>query len=57
MTRMNGQDRQGYVIDHVAVEFEARRLRNEAIRDGLIAIRDELRRRFHSFGRRTARAH
>ncbi|ACM00818.1 hypothetical protein GQF56_09095 [Rhodobacter sphaeroides] len=57
MTRTNGQDMQDYVIDHMAIEAEARRLRNEAIREGFAALRTILARRFAGFGRGTARAH
>ncbi|MGC9447315.1 RSP_7527 family protein [Cereibacter johrii] len=57
MTRTNGQDMQDYVIDHMAIEAEARRLRNEAIREGFAALRTILARRFAGIGRGTARAH
>lgn len=57
MTRMNGYDMQDYVIDHVAIEYHERRLRNEAIREGLHALGSGLRRRLAGFGRRMARAH
>ncbi|MCE6961638.1 hypothetical protein LAZ40_21640 [Cereibacter sphaeroides] len=52
MTRMNGMNSDGYVIDHVAVEAEARRMRNDAIRAGLVALGGGIRRRLTGLGHR-----